>query len=76
MKTEAIDLQAEVTGIFRRQQAYQHIVKESTAEERIERLGKLKSSILNFKDEIIEAMYNDFNKPPFDAGGFTGGIYC
>jgi aldehyde dehydrogenase (NAD+) len=34
---------------------------------RIEMLEKLKKSIIKYEQEVIDALYGDFNKPPFEA---------
>lgn len=52
---------------FTAQKTYQHIVKQSTAQERIKKLQRLKTAILQHKDEIVGALHSDFQKPPFET---------
>lgn len=67
MKNSMTDLQAEVTSIFNAQRTYQHIVKQTSAAERIVKLRRLQTAILHYKDEIADAINQDFGKPPFEA---------
>jgi aldehyde dehydrogenase (NAD+) len=67
MENLLTDLQTEVTSIFDVQHNYQHIVKQTTAAERIVKLRKLQRAILHYKDEIADAINRDFGKPPFEA---------
>ena len=66
MKALAKDPKKDIVTLFQAQREYQNIAKQSTAGERINKLLKLKSTVLALKDEIIQAAYTDSNKPPFE----------
>jgi aldehyde dehydrogenase (NAD+) len=67
METLEIDAQTQIKAIFEAQRKHQYVIRQSTAGERNEKLLKLKNAILAHKDEMIAAMYTDFNKPPFET---------
>ena len=53
----------EIEKIFNLQMDYKWKIKQSTAKDRIEKLKRLRTCILDNKDEIQKAIYNDFKKP-------------
>ena len=57
----------EIKNIFSLQKEHQYRVANTTAKERIKKLKKLKSVVLKYRDEIKEALYNDFRKHPSEA---------
>jgi aldehyde dehydrogenase (NAD+) len=52
----------EMQAIFDRQKVNRHRVRATTAEERVQKLGRLLSSIENRVDELCEAVYADLHK--------------
>jgi aldehyde dehydrogenase (NAD+) len=54
---------AEIERVFALQQAYQWDVKASTADERKDKLKKLKSAVETYGDEIVAAVKQDTRKP-------------
>jgi len=60
-------LSTEITEIYNKQKEHQHIVKQSSAAERIEKLLKLKNAILHHKQEVMDALEEDFAKPAFES---------
>lgn len=53
--------------LFEIQKANLSIVAKSTARERIAKLKKLKSVLINYQDEIRQAMYASFSKPSIET---------
>ncbi len=58
---------AEIKRIFSLQKANQYAVANTTATERINKLKKLKSCVLKYRDEIRAALYNDLRKHQSEA---------
>jgi len=54
---------AEIERIFALQQSHQWVMKATTAEQRKERLRKLKSAVETHGDEIVAAVKQDIRKP-------------
>ena len=52
----------EIRAIFERQKANRLRIRATTAEERIQKLGRLQSSIENRFEELREAVYSDLHK--------------
>ncbi|TIX52055.1 aldehyde dehydrogenase family protein [Alteraurantiacibacter aquimixticola] len=59
----AADLGADIKRVFEAQQAHQWDVKASTAEQRKEKLAKLKAAVEAHADDIVEAVLKDTRKP-------------
>ena len=59
----AQDLSAEIERVFALQQAHQWEVKATTAEQRKEKLRKLKSAVEAHADQIVAAVKQDTRKP-------------
>lgn len=53
----------EIKRIFNLQKANYIKVGQSTAKERIAKLNKLHNTVLKYRQEIRDAMYNDYKKP-------------
>ena len=53
-----------ITDLFAQQQAYQYTVARSTAKERIKKLKRLLKTVMQYREEIQRALYQDFRKPP------------
>ncbi len=56
-----------INNIFKDQQQYQLILRQSNAAQRIELLRKLKNAILEKEDAIFHALYKDLRKSRFEA---------
>jgi len=54
---------AEIERIFALQQSHQWVMKATTAEQRKEKLRKLKSAVEAYGDEIVAAVKQDIRKP-------------
>ncbi len=67
MEKDEKDLKIEINEIYNKQKEYQHIVKQSKAAERIDKLLKLKKAILDHKQEVMDALAEDFSKPAFES---------
>lgn len=67
MEKDEKDLKVEITKIYNKQKEYQHIVKQSNAAERVQKLLKLKNAILDHKQEVMDALEEDFSKPAFES---------
>jgi aldehyde dehydrogenase (NAD+) len=59
----AQDVFAGIERVFALQQAHQWKMKAATAEQRKEKLGKLKSAVVAHADEIVAAVKEDTRKP-------------
>lgn len=57
----------EIQDVFNQQKAHQQHLADTTAKERIAKLKKLKKAVLSRKEEIREALYNDFKKHPSEV---------
>ena len=57
----------EITRLFNLQKAHQFEVGNTTATERIAKLKKLHAVLLKYREQIKEAMYNDFRKHPSEV---------
>ena len=64
--TTAISTQ-EIKVLFNAQKAFQQEVANSSAEDRIAKLKRLKKAVLSKKKEIREALYQDFRKHPSEV---------
>jgi aldehyde dehydrogenase (NAD+) len=60
--------------VFKSQKRKALQLKKSTAQERIAKLSKLKEAINANAENILEALYLDFKKPPQEAGIEISGI--
>ncbi|MGG1674357.1 aldehyde dehydrogenase family protein [Neobacillus sp. NRS-1170] len=56
-----------IQRVFQLQKQHLHIVKQTSAAERIEKLQKLRALILKETPAIVEALQADFGKPAFEA---------
>lgn len=54
-------------AVFAAQQAHALRLRESTVEERIARLERLRDAVERYRDEVCEACYADFRKPAPEA---------
>ncbi|PEJ60850.1 aldehyde dehydrogenase [Bacillus sp. AFS002410] len=61
------ELKRNLQNVFELQKRHQHVVKQTTAQERKEKLEKLKAAILGKVPELIDAMQQDFGKPSFEV---------
>ncbi len=62
--TSTLSQQAtDIHRVFALQKNHQFAVANSTARERIAKLDKLHQALLRYKEEIRQAMYQDFHKP-------------
>jgi aldehyde dehydrogenase (NAD+) len=57
----------EIQRVFQLQKQHQHVIKQTTPEERIEKLNKLKATIQRETPAIIEALQLDLGKPAFEV---------
>lgn len=57
----------EIQRIFKLQQAHQFTVAKTTARERKEKLKRLQTAVLAYKQEIRDAMHADFQKHPSEV---------
>ncbi|MFJ7735553.1 aldehyde dehydrogenase family protein [Lysinibacillus sp. NPDC097287] len=62
-----VDVKAKLQEVFQLQKMHQHVIKITCAEERIEKLQKLKVEILAQAPAIIEALQQDLGKPAFEV---------
>ncbi|GET28692.1 aldehyde dehydrogenase family protein [Prolixibacter sp. SD074] len=53
-----------VRNIFDAQKAHQHVIKQTSAEQRIEKLKRFREGVLKYAEEVGEALYADFQRPP------------
>lgn len=60
-------IEKETLRVFELQKKYTETLRLSTAQERINQLKTLKSTILNYRDEIHQAVYADFKKCSAEA---------
>ncbi|MEM8891218.1 MAG: aldehyde dehydrogenase family protein, partial [Bacteroidota bacterium] len=56
-----------IAEVFAAQQANKMAVANTTAKERIAKLKRLMNTTLKYKQEIRDAMYKDFRKPPSEV---------
>lgn len=56
-----------ITSVFQKQQAYKLILRESTAQQRIKSLRKLKLTIEAYEEEIYEALFLDLRKNKMES---------
>ncbi len=57
----------EITRLFNLQKAHQFEVGNTTVSERIAKLKKFHTVVLKYREQIKEAMYNDFRKHPSEV---------
>jgi len=57
------DYISRLDAVFFAQKKNQHAIRQTTAEQRIAKLEKLKQIILKYKEEIAESGYADFQRP-------------
>lgn len=62
-----VEVKAKLQEVFQLQKQHQHIIKKTSAEERIEKLQKLKAEILAQTPAILEALQQDLGKPAFEV---------
>ncbi|UFH53216.1 aldehyde dehydrogenase family protein [Spirosoma sp. KNUC1025] len=67
METLTIPSTASLDELFTRQQRKARQLKKSTVAERIDRLKKLKNTLLDHSEAILGALYADFKKPVAEA---------
>ncbi len=60
-------IEKEVQRIFEAQKQFAPTLRQSTAQERIAKLKKLKAIILHYRDQVHEAVYKDFKKSSAEA---------
>lgn len=65
--TTLSDLTQKMKTIFDQQRAHQPSLRQTTAKERRAKLKRLQETILKYKPEIREALYNDFRKHPSEV---------
>jgi aldehyde dehydrogenase (NAD+) len=53
--------------VFEAQQARRWALKTSTADERRERLSRLRAAVVGHTDEVVQALYDDLRRPPAEA---------
>ncbi len=58
---------AEIKRIFELQSANQFNVANTTAQQRIAKLRRLEKALLQYREEITQAMYADFQKPILES---------
>ena len=58
---------ATIEAIFQQQQLYHHQVGLSSARERIAKLKRLEDAVLRYRQQIRDAMWRDFHKPPLEV---------
>ena len=56
-----------IAEVFAAQQANKMAVANTTAKERIAKLKRLMNTTLKYKQEVRDAMYKDFRKPPAEV---------
>jgi len=59
--------EAEIRQAFERQQSFALTLRTSTAEERIERIKRLRDAMMARREEIRAAGYADYRKPPAEV---------
>lgn len=65
--SDVASVEAEVKRVFALQQANRQKLKNTTAQERIQKLKQLKGFILGRREGLQEALHRDFRKPAADA---------
>lgn len=60
-------IRTEITRIFNLQKANQQRVADTTARERKQKLERLHQAVLTYRQEIKEALYQDFRKHPMEV---------
>lgn len=58
-----LDLRARIRDAFEAQRAHRWVLAATTAEQRIEKLERLKAAMLDGRDELRRALHADFRKP-------------
>ncbi|MCY4781341.1 aldehyde dehydrogenase family protein [Sphingobacterium sp. UT-1RO-CII-1] len=56
-----------ITSVFQKQQAYKLVLRDSTAQQRISSLKKLKLTIEAYEEEIYEALFLDLRKNKMES---------
>jgi aldehyde dehydrogenase (NAD+) len=67
------DMNTEVGRVFAAQREFQHVVKRTTAAERIAKLERLKAALESHAPEFMQALAEDTGKPPLEAFIELGG---
>lgn len=60
---EDITFVQKIKIVFDAQKAHQYAIKQTTIEERIEKLQKFREVVLKYTEEAAEALYADFQRP-------------
>ena len=63
MESYSIDLENQIVEIFNLQKSAVNRLRNSSAQDRISKLKRLKAYLLEHQEEIFQAMYADFKKP-------------
>lgn len=58
---------AAIQRIFQQQQAHQYAIANTTAKERIAKLRQLEAALFRYRQDIRDALYADFRKPPLEV---------
>lgn len=56
-----------IDGLFERQRAHRKVMRLTTSAERIEKLNRLKTAIEETKEDLYQALYEDYRKPKTEA---------
>ena len=68
MTTETINIsKQDIRRIFEAQRANRQDVAQTTARERIAKLRRLHKTLMQYRQEIRNALYQDFQKPPLEV---------
>lgn len=62
-----VDVTEQIQQVFELQKKQQHVVKGTSAAERIQKLQKLKTAIRTHTPAILQALQQDLEKPSFEA---------
>lgn len=61
------DIPTRIREVFERQRAHRWVLAQTTAEQRIEKLERLRDAILGQRDELRRVLHADYRKPAAEA---------
>lgn len=61
--TQDISFVKKIQTVFDAQKQYQHIIKQTSVEDRVAKLKKFREVVLKYKVEAAKALYADFQRP-------------
>ena len=62
-ETQGVDFVQKIRTIFDAQKRHQHVIKQTSPEQRVEKLKKFREVVLKYTEDVAKALYADFQRP-------------